>query len=139
MVAALRSPNNAAQFAARQPLVEYGQAAHSAVEDLFVDGRPHERARALYVLADLPATGQRDVTAALGDRDPRIRECALQILVRDVSLESVVAPQSAAKAIPPAVAVLNDVLPLMNDPDVGVRRALLMGLRNVSTADAGPA
>jgi putative membrane-bound dehydrogenase-like protein len=133
LVAALQSPNVSTRFTARQTLLMRGSESRVALQKLFRDGHPHQRARALFVLADLPETGKADVVAALKDVDPRIRETALQILARDASRESVVGPESARNATPPAVTVLADILPLVNDPDAGVRRALLMALRNVSS------
>ena len=138
-VAALRSPNVATRFAARQTLIKRGKDARPALQSLFRNGRSHERARALFVLADLPQTGLADVVAALKDPDARIRETAVQILARDARRESVVAPEAARNAQPAAVRVLSDILPLTGDPDAGVRRALIMSLRNVSTERVGGA
>ncbi len=137
LIEALRSPNVATRFAARQSLVARGDSSRAALQKMFAEGRPHERARALYVLAALPDTGQRDVVAAIKDDDARLRETALEILARDVSRESVVETNSAGMPDPPAMRVLSDILPLADDPDASVRRALLMALRNVPTKEAG--
>jgi putative membrane-bound dehydrogenase-like protein len=136
-ILALRSPNVATRFAARRSLLKRAGDARPPLQELFRRGRPHERARALFVLADLPDTGHDDVVAALRHSEPQIRETALQILARDASRESVVSPQSARKTQPPAVTELSNILPLANDPDAGVRRALIMSLRNVSTERVG--
>ncbi len=139
LIAALKSPNVATRFAARQGLLAQGNKAREAVSALFRDGRPHERARALFVLADLAETGRADTIAALKDADPQIRELALRILVQDVAREAVVAPESARTVEPPAARLLGEVLPLAEDPDAGVRRELLLALRHVQTSKAGEA
>ena len=138
-LAALRSPNVATRFAARQALLRRGGEARAALVTLVESGRPHQRARALLVLADLPEPGPADVRRALQDDDPRIRELALRILARDLQRESVVAPKSAREVEPPAVRVLADILPLAEDADAGVRRELLLALRHVEAARAGAA
>ncbi len=139
LILALRSPNGATRFAARESLLLRGGESRSALQDLFRNGRPFERARALFVLAELPDTGHDDVVRALADSDPRIRETALQILARDATRESVLEPESQRNVQPPAVSVLEEILPLVDDRDAGVRRALIMSLRNVSTERAGGA
>ncbi len=130
-IRALGSPNVTTRFAARQTLLAMGKPARIALQVLFRQGADHLRARALFTLFGFPATGRDDVTAALSDPNPRIRESALQILARDAVRESVVGPPDAVKAAAPAVQFLREILPLSNDPDPGVRRALLMALRNV--------
>ena len=135
----LQSPNGTTRLAAREQLLSEGPVARSKLLKLFRSGRPNYRARALHVLYDLPGTGIDDTTAALSDPDARIRETALQLLVRDAALEFVVAAARGQSAEPPANAMLNRILPLADDDDAGVRRALLMALKNVSTSDAGEA
>jgi putative membrane-bound dehydrogenase-like protein len=135
----LQSPNGPTRLAAREQLLSAGAGARSKLLKLFRNGRPHDRARALHVLYDLPGTGIDDTTAALRDSDARIRETALQLLAKDATLEFLVDSDNGQSAEPPAIAVLNRILPLADDDDAGVRRALLMALRNVSTGDAGEA
>lgn len=132
-IAGMQSPNATTRLAARDQLVGLGAAARRGLLHLFENGRPRTRARALHVLHDLPETGIDDTIAALKDRDPRIRETALQLLARDATRESVVEPRQAEATVPPAMQFLNQILPLADDPDAGVRRALLMSLRYVST------
>ena len=136
-IAGLQSPNTATRLAARDQLVSLGTKARRGLLHLLENGRPLARARALHVLHDLPDTGVDDTIAALSDRDPRIRETALQLLGRDVARESVVEPPQAEAG--PATPFLDQLLPLADDPDTGVRRALLMALRNVPTDAAGSA
>ncbi|HIE98531.1 MAG TPA: c-type cytochrome [Planctomycetes bacterium] len=135
----LQSPNGTTRLAAREQLLSEGPGARSELLKLFRSGRPQHRARALHVLYDLPGTGIDDTTAALSDSDARIRETALQLLARDATLEFLVDPDRGQSAKPPANAMLNQILPLADDEDAGVRRALLMALRNVPTKDAGEA
>ncbi|MFV2066569.1 MAG: PVC-type heme-binding CxxCH protein, partial [Pirellulales bacterium] len=138
-IAALTSPNVATWFAARQLLVAQGSEARKPLLTLYQSGRPHQRARALFVLAELPETGRRDVLAGLHDADPRIRELSLRILTSDLRRESVVEPESAKTVEPRAVELLGDIFPLTDDPDAGVRRALILALRHVDTQKAGDA
>lgn len=134
---ALRSPNVATRFAAQQALLQRGVEARQPLRQLFRNGSGHEQARALFLLAELPETGEADVHDALKHNDPRIRELALRLLARDLARESVVAPESAMTVTPRAVRVLDDILPLTDDPDAGVRRELILALRNVETSQAG--
>lgn len=134
---ALRSPNVVTRFAARQALLQRGSEAREPLQQLFRTGSGHEQARALFLLAELPRTGEADVRDALKHNDPRIRELALRLLARDLERESVVAPESAMTVTPRAVRVLDDIVPLSDDPDSGVRRELILALRNVETSQAG--
>lgn len=139
LIAGLQSPNAATRLAARDLLVSQGANARRGLLHLFRNGRPLARARALHVLYELPDTGVDDTVAALSDPDPRIRETSLQILARDAARESVVEPAQARAAEPPTMRFIDQILPLANDPDSGVRRALLMALRNVPTEVVGGA
>ncbi len=136
-IEALRSPNQSTRLAARSILLSKGSSVRPALLALFKGGRPIDRARALHVLYDLPGSGSEDAIAALGDDDARIRETALQLLGRDATREFVVEPADAQSAEPPVTAFLEQTLPLADDQDAGVRRALLMALRNVPTSVVG--
>ena len=120
---ALRSPNAPTRLAARQSLVMSGAGARESMLKLLENGRPFERARALHVLRDLPETGSTDAIASLGNSDPRLRESALQLLAGDLDRE-IMEGRDAAK-------VLGQLLPLAEDDDAGVRRALLFALRDI--------
>ena len=137
--AALTSPNAAIRLAAHDILVLQGEAARAALLKLYQNGQPHERARALCVLHDIPQTGIADTIAALRDSEARIREAALQLLGRDATREQVLAPPTARTGKPPATEYLDQLLPLAKDPDAGVRRALLMAIRNVPSNVLGNA
>ncbi|MFK5920798.1 MAG: c-type cytochrome [Verrucomicrobiota bacterium] len=139
LIEALKSPNVATRVVARKGLLEHGAAAHEQVMDLFVSGRPRERARALFVLAALPQSSKADLLSALKDDDARIRELALSILARDLNRVLLVGPESALNAEPPAIAVLDQILPLVKDPDAGVRRELILALRHVESEKSAAA
>jgi putative heme-binding domain-containing protein len=77
---------------------------------------------------------------ALKDSDPRIREQAVRILGRDDRENGRVEYKNPqAKRPPPAQRQLEQLLKLAADPDAGVRRELILALRNVPTAQAGEA
>jgi putative membrane-bound dehydrogenase-like protein len=147
LIAALKSPVVAAQDAARRLLVERSRGERGRVEveavRLFTEGRPVERARALWVLWAI--AGDRAARDALRDDDPRIREQAVRMLGRDDRLNGNVELTADSKRggarIPPAPAVahLDVLLPLAADPDAGVRRELILALRNVPTDKVGAA
>jgi putative membrane-bound dehydrogenase-like protein len=131
---ALVSPNLATRFVARERLLARGAAARAPLQKLFETGPPRHRARALHVLADLPTTGRDDVLAALNDRDPQIRELAVRLSARQVIDEALVEPAQAAP--PPAAAHLRPLFALVEDPDPGVRRELLLALRRIEGQEA---
>ncbi|MCA9060705.1 MAG: PQQ-dependent sugar dehydrogenase, partial [Planctomycetaceae bacterium] len=125
LIAALCSPNHPTRLAAHDLLIERGQTSRTELLKLLQDGKPHQQARALFVLAELPQTGTGDVVQALQHKEARLRETALQILARDAAAESLVSG-GATEDGPGAARFLPQLLPLSVDPDAGVRRALLM-------------
>jgi putative membrane-bound dehydrogenase-like protein len=139
LVAALESPNIATQDAARQNLIARGKetAIVAAVSNLAVHGRdPIYRARALWVWHAIE--GEKVAVAALSDavnqREPRIREQALRILGRDCRENGRVEYQKPeARREPAALAHLDALLALAGDPDAGVRRELILAVRNLPT------
>ncbi len=137
LLEALKSPNIATRFVARSGLLQEGRGARVGLTSLLRNGSDHEQARALFVLAALPETGRSDVLSVFSHANPRMRELALRILARDLKRESVVGPESARLAAPDAVVHWDAVAPLADDSDPGVRRELIMALRNVGTAKAG--
>ncbi len=138
---ALDSPAVAARDAARRCLIERGDEAVPPLQKLMVatsdhGPTPEMRARALWTLAAIQ--GPAPALAALSDRDPRIREQAVRILGRDNSRNGHVefdTPETRAKLA--AVAHLEALRPLADDPDAGVRRELILAFRDVPTAEAG--
>ena len=113
----LQSPNATTRLAAREHLLKQGASSRLSLLQLFRSDRAETRSRALYVLHDLPQTGWSDTFTALSDHDPRLRETALQLVAE--SNEH-----------------LDRLFPLADDQDAGVRRALLLALRDVPTQQA---
>jgi len=138
LIEALQSPNIAAQDAARRSLIARGEAAIPTLRDLFRNGEPIHRARALWVLYGIE--GDEIALDALEDTDARIREQAVRILGRDVSREGVVAYLEDAEPRPLAASEhLEALLPLANDPDPSVRRELILALRALPTEEVAEA
>jgi putative membrane-bound dehydrogenase-like protein len=138
LIAGLKSPVVATQDAARRVLIERGLESKAALAELYAHGSPIERARALWVRQAIE--GDSVAVAALKDGDPRIREQAVRILGRDLSrVGTVVFNKPEAKKPANAIAHLADLLPLVNDPDAGVRRELILAFRWVPTARVGEA
>jgi putative membrane-bound dehydrogenase-like protein len=138
LIALLKSPVVASQDAARRLLIERGAESKAALAEVYKDGDPIERGRALWVLAAIE--GDRAAIRALKDGDPRIREQAVRILGRDLSqVGTVVFTKPEAKKPPKGLAHLNDLLPLANDPDAGVRRELILAFRWLPHARVGEA
>jgi len=142
LVAALRSPAVAARDAARRGLIERAKSDRQGVVtnlvNLFSSGAPPERARALWVLHAI--TGDKAAIDALKNDDPRLRELAVRILGRDDRENGQVEYlKPDAKVPPPASKHLAALLPLASDLDAGVRRELILALREVPADKAGEA
>ena len=138
LIALLKSPVVAAQDAARRRLIEDGGTSRGAIADLFMHGDPTERGRALWVLSQVE--GDAAAVRALKDGDPRIREQAVRILGRDLSqIGTVVFTKPEAKKPPKGLLHLNELLPLADDPDAGVRRELILAFRWLPTPRVGAA
>ena len=140
LIALLKSPVVAAQDAARRSLIARGDEAEvkGDLRDLFEQGTPIERARALWVRQQIEGDGV--AVAALGDKDPSIREQAVRMLGRDLSrVGAVVFSKESPRRAPIAQQHLRDLLPLVNDPDAGVRRELILAFRWLATGEVGEA
>ncbi|GAC1475516.1 MAG: hypothetical protein NVSMB9_28240 [Isosphaeraceae bacterium] len=140
LIHALRSPVVATQDAARSGLIAHakvdGPAVEAALVNLFSSGLPHERARALWVLNAV--AGDQAALSALKNEDPRLREQAVRILGRDVRENGKVEYKTEkAKLQPAALQYLAALSPLAADPDAGVRRELILALRNLPTNRVG--
>ncbi|MFT5466734.1 MAG: putative membrane-bound dehydrogenase-like protein, partial [Verrucomicrobiales bacterium] len=110
----LSSPNEAARYLAWQGLHAKGAAAKPELEEMFSQGDPHHRARALWLLARLDYP-----EAALKDDDPNIRITALRA-VRQLHPEQLLAAVES----------------LVGDADAGVRRECSLALRFDGSAKA---
>ena len=132
LIAQLKSPVVAAQDVARRLLIEQGATSRGDLAELYRDGEPIERARALWVLSQVE--GDFAAIRALQDGDPRIREQAVRILGRDLSqVGTVVYTNPKAKTPPRGLLHLDKLLPLASDPDAGVRRELILAFRWLPT------
>lgn len=121
LIVALKSPTVATRDAASRSLVSRGREAVPALRRLFEKGEPIERARALWTLQAI--VGDSVAVEALDDADPRIREQAVRMLGRDL-----LDPDSPAR---PAEKHLKELAAKAGDADAGVRRELILALRNV--------
>jgi putative membrane-bound dehydrogenase-like protein len=139
LIAALESPNIATHDAARRGLINRGRESSIVAEirNMAAGGRdPIYRARALWVWHGI--AGDAVALAALSDAvnqgEPRIREQTVRILGRDCRENGHVEFQKPeARREPRALAHLDALSSLALDPDAGVRRELILALRNVPT------
>ncbi len=138
LIEALKSPVVATRDAARRGLIPFGWQTVGPLKEMFDGDDPVLRARALWTIAAIQ--GDAAVEPALKDKDARIRELAVRILGRDLSWvgkveyvdEKAKTPLSASKH-------LKALLPMAADPDAGVRRELILALRDLPTADVSDA
>jgi putative membrane-bound dehydrogenase-like protein len=158
LITALKSPNIATQDSARRGLierikiktgpgvrVEQSPEPDAAFEALLKLLEPSTkdiyRARAAWTLHGIPAiVGSFDVFVMrlLIDPDPRLREMAVRMLGRDCRENGRVEyTKPEAKQQPPAVARFGALKAMAGDPDAGVRRELILALRNLPTELAG--
>jgi putative membrane-bound dehydrogenase-like protein len=117
-IAALRSPNLATRYLAYERLRGWGRGAEEALQGMWRSEDPRERARALWLLAQIEGRGNRYIDAALTDADPDIRITGVRAARR----------------------VGRDVIPvarrLARDPSPQVRRELLLALRHNTAPEA---
>jgi len=141
LIEALKSPNVASQDAARRGLIDRGDDAADALLALIHDGSPEEAARGVWTASASPSPKLSAIPAEIlkhpadfRDGDPRFRELAVRILGRDCRENGTVEYQKPEAEKPPAaLAHLDILLPLADDPDAGVRRELILAIRNVPT------
>ncbi len=142
LINALASPVVSARDAARRSLIEKAKTSGKEVTDslrsVLSKGEPIQKARALWVLVGIEGDGA--AVEALRNEDPRLRELGVRILGRDVSRTGSVEVKDPTILKPiAATRFLNDLLPLAGDKDAGVRRELILALRDLPTAMVGPA
>jgi putative membrane-bound dehydrogenase-like protein len=129
LVSALRSPNVATRDVARRLLIEHGEEGVQALRGFNPQESIRQLARVMWVAGDIPGSDMRSSLARAmeqrGERfvtmDPRFRELAVRITADREPLE-----------VPALVAMADDT-------DPGVRRAVLLALRNQPTSAVGVA
>ncbi len=145
LIAALKSPNIATQDAARRGLIARGKELNvtGTVGELAVhDPDPIYRARALWVWHAIEGdtVAMAALTEVVNQGDARIREQAVRILGRDCRENGHVEYKNPeAKQPPAALKHLELFLALVDDPDAGVRREVILALRNLPTDKVGDA
>lgn len=75
----LQSPNLATRYLAWTKLHEDGAAAEAALLDLYEKGKPHQRARALWLLGKIEGKAATYIEKGLSDSDENIRMTALRL------------------------------------------------------------
>jgi putative membrane-bound dehydrogenase-like protein len=149
LIAGLKSPNVATRDVARRLLIARSEhiEVKDALEQMFADVQhPEFRARALWVLSQgrAPST---ILVRAMKDEDPRIREQAVRIVGRDVSRQGQVErmkgqteeERRSAETVQAVLLPFLEQFDLDEDPDAGVRRELILALRNLPTDQVGDA
>jgi putative membrane-bound dehydrogenase-like protein len=159
LLAALRSPNIATSDVARRLLIARGKDGHDRADQEIrallerIGARrsgfrraPHPDAihvaRIWWVIFGIcsefrPGAWGDLRHVACASTDPRIREMAVRMLGRDCRENGRVAYQKPeARQQPAALANLGILLAMAGDPDAGVRRELILALRNVPTEQA---
>lgn len=140
LIAALGSPATATRDTARRLLIERKDESKKALAGLLQKpGDARLKARALWVWHTID--GDPVATFALINQDePRLREQVVRMLGRDVSRVGIVTlPEGKSSAPSRGEVNLNGLMALVDDPDSGVRRELLLALRDVPTEKAGEA
>ncbi|WP_461088512.1 PVC-type heme-binding CxxCH protein [Spirosoma gilvum] len=115
---ALKSPNRAAHRKAWAALKKAGVSAEPNLQSLFRSSNSVWRARALWLLAQLPASGASYLTEALHDPNPDIRMTSLRVARQQTPF-----PFERCAA-------------LANDPAPEVRREWAIALRFLKTTEA---
>jgi putative membrane-bound dehydrogenase-like protein len=140
LIAALKSPNIATQDTARRGLIAQGDANVGGVA--VHDKDPIYRARAFWVWHAIEggSVAMAALVPGVNQGEPRLREQAVRILGRDCRENGHVEYQKPeAKLDPAALKHLDILLAMADDPDAGVRRELILALRNLPTEKVGDA
>ena len=148
LIDGLKSPNNATRDVARRGLIARGDEATEALLRLIHLGTPEEAARAIWTASAMPNSPVLGTIAtevikhpdAFHDADPRLRVLAVRILGRDCRENGTVEYKNPEARKPAAaLANLDRLLTLVDDPDPAVRRELILALRNLPTSRVGAA
>lgn len=141
LINALRSPATATRDTARRLLTHRKDESQKVIAELFSNSTTDSRLRARALWVWHAISGDPVLSYAIVKQDDaRIREQAVRMLGRDVSRMGIVKLRDHA-TYPPVLAEshLETLLGLVNDPDAGVRRELIISLRDVPTPKAGQA
>ena len=141
LIEALKSPVVATRDAARRGLIARGQEAGQAVTELMVHADPAIQARALWTAHGIYGDPVALVAAmSTMKAPPAMVEQAARILGRDLArVGKVVYTRPIADQQPPALKNLATFNALADHPDAGVRREVILALRDVPTPQAGAA
>ncbi|MDX2306014.1 MAG: c-type cytochrome [Microscillaceae bacterium] len=118
-VEALQNPNQDIQYQAWMKLREMGTKAESALNKLWQSKNPRHRARALWILAQIPGKGKKYVETALEDKNEDIQIMALRIIRRWDEKN-----------------LLNYISQIKNSPNWGLKREAALALRHQGTPQA---
>lgn len=122
-VAALGSPNEATRFLACEALRQFKDAAIPALVELWRNGSIRHRARALWLLTEIPSDPARRLEflrLGLKDADPDLRSCAIRAARQrrdDIAWSDIAACLE------------------LHDPSPAVRREILIALRELKDGD----
>jgi putative membrane-bound dehydrogenase-like protein len=126
-IAALQSPNMSARYLGWTALHNAGEKAEAALVNLYnTASNPRMKARAFWLLSQLPGKGKSYIETALKDANPNIRIAALR----------------SARQLTPlsrkgdGSEVIEYVKWLVNDPDAQVRRECALALRRSTSPEA---
>ena len=141
LIEALKSPVVATRDAARRGLIAHGRDAATAVGTLAHGDDPVMTARAMWVAQAILGDPAVLVAAMPGVvAEPAIVEQAARMLGRDLArVGKVEYTRPLADQEPPALKHMGVFNALAAHPDAGVRREVILALRNVSTGQAGAA
>ncbi len=145
LIAALKSPNIATQDAARRGLIARGKEGNAPPDVATVavhDKDPIYRARALWVWHAIEGdmVAMVPLIDGVNQGQPRLREQAIRILGRDCRENGHVEYQKPeARLEPAALKHLDTLIAMVDDPDAGVRRELILAFRNLPTDKVGDA
>jgi hypothetical protein len=117
-VKALANPNENVRYLAWSALQKMGAKAEAELQAMLKNGKPHEKARAIWALGKLTPAGQATVDAALKNSDPNLRIVGIR-LARQLKLD----------ILPVASAAAADASPM-------VRREACLALRHVKSPEA---
>ncbi len=120
IVQALVSPNEHARYLAWQAIKANPAAAQPALEKLWNSGRPHEKARAMWALGKLTASGKAAATAAMVEKEANLRIAGIRLL----------------RQLLPAAELPAALAGMASDAAAEVRREVAIALRHTRGSDS---